>query len=133
MNKELRWQQRFQNFERAFLLLDKSIDISDPSDTERAGIIQFFEMSFELSWNLMKDYLESEGFVVDTPRESLKQAFQSNVITDGHVWMEALDDRNLTAHTYDEATAEKVIGNIKEKYHPALSELYKSFKARIEG
>ena len=79
-SKEIRWKQRFQNFEKAFLLLEKYVDITKPSEIERAGIIQFFKMAFELSWQLMKNYLESKGFILQSPRDSIKQAMQSNLI-----------------------------------------------------
>ena len=63
-----------------------------------------------------------------TPRETFKQAFQINLVKDGHSWMEALDDRNLIAHTYDESTAIKVEQFIAGKYFPLLQQLYDTFK-----
>jgi nucleotidyltransferase substrate binding protein (TIGR01987 family) len=75
MNQDIRWKQRFQNYEKAYLLLERALEIVEPSDIERAGLIHFFEMAFELSWKLMKDYLEQEGFTVTSPRETIKQAF----------------------------------------------------------
>lgn len=68
----------------------------------------------------MKDYLETEGYQVKSPRETIKVAFQIGIIQDGHIWIEALSSRNLTSHTYDEALAEKLIQLIKEKYIPEL-------------
>lgn len=123
-NKEIRWKQRFQNFKKAFLLLEKYIDISEPSEIERAGIIQFFEMTFELSWRLMKDYLEDKGFILQSPRDSIKQAMQSGIIDDGHIWINALNDRNLTVHTYDEETAIEFAELISKKYYPAIKTYY---------
>jgi len=67
----------------------------------------FFEVTFELSWKLMKDYLEAQGFQVKSPRETIKQAYQSGLIDNGHVWIDTLTDRNLTVHTYDEELAKK--------------------------
>lgn len=131
MDKDIRWKQRFQNFEKTFSLLEKAADIEGPSDTERAGLIQFFELSFELAWKTLKDYLESQGFQVKSPRETLKQAFQSGLITEGHAWMEALDDRNLTAHTYNEAAILKVSDLIKDKYFPLLMALREDLRRRL--
>jgi nucleotidyltransferase substrate binding protein (TIGR01987 family) len=74
---DIRWKQRFVHYKKAFALLEQTIDISDPSDAERAGLIQFFEMSFELAWKVLKDYLEEEGFRVINPRDTVKQAFQA--------------------------------------------------------
>lgn len=123
-SKEIRWKQRFQNFKKAFLLLEKYVDIAEPTEIERAGIIQFFEMTFELSWKLMKDFLEVKGFIVQSPRDSIKQALQLNIIEDGYTWIDALTDRNLTVHTYDEETAKEVTEMIFKKYYPIMKKLY---------
>jgi len=81
IEEDIRWIQRFSNFERAFLLLQESLTTEPLSILERAGLIQFFEMTFELAWKLLKDYEETEGFIVKTPREAIKQAFQSGFIS----------------------------------------------------
>lgn len=125
-----RWGQRFQNYEKAFFQLEKALAIPNPSETERAGLIQFFELAFELAWKTLKDYLDLEGFQTKSPRETLKQAYQSNLIKDGHDWIIALDDRNLTTHTYDEATAQKVADLIRTKYFPLLRDFYTHFKQK---
>lgn len=122
--KDVRWRQRFENFERSYKLLEKYSHQEIKSELERAGIIHFFEMTFELAWKVVKDYLEFEGFMPTGPREAIKQAFQMELIEDGHVWMDALTIRNLTAHTYDEAVAEKMTKEIKDKYFPMLRKLY---------
>jgi len=131
VNKTVRWKQRFQNFEKAYSQLENTLKIQSPSEAERAGLIQFFELAFELSWKTLKDYLESEGTVVNTPRETIKKAFQYTLIKDGHAWMQALDDRNLTTHTYEEAMAIKVEQLIREKYAPLLQALYQSLLKKI--
>ncbi len=84
MEEDIRWIQRFSNFERAFFLLQDSLKTEKLSILERAGLIQFFEMTFELSWKLLKNYEETEGFIVKTPREAIKQTFQSGLINNGH-------------------------------------------------
>lgn len=109
------------------------MQIDAPSDIERAGMIQFFEMSFELAWKLLKDYLEDEGFTVTSPRAALKQAFQAGFIRNGHTWIDALQDRSLTAHTYDEATAIMVENKIRQSYYPMLAQLHRDFKERLAG
>mgnify|MGYP006292857371 CR=1 FL=1 len=126
--KNIRWKQRFQNFEKAYTLLERTVQIQHPNEVEKGGMIQFFEMAFELSWKMLKDYLEAEGFQVQSPRETIKTAFQQGFITQGHDWIDALEDRNLTVHTYDENTADLVVDRIVNKYFLLLKELYKSFK-----
>jgi nucleotidyltransferase substrate binding protein (TIGR01987 family) len=131
MLKEIRWKQRFTNFQRAFRLLEQTAAKAELNEAERAGLIQFFEMAFELAWKTVKDYLEAEGYQVKTPRETLKQAFQIEVLEDGHAWMEALEDRNLTAHTYDEATSLLVETKIRRHYLPALARLHHYLQERL--
>lgn len=131
MEEDTRWIQRFSNFERAFLLLQDSLKTEQFSILERAGLIQFFEMTFELAWKLLKDYEEIEGFIVKTPREAIKQAFQSGLISNGHDWIDALQDRNLTAHTYNEETAIAVEAKIRAKYFQLLADVYDYFKNKI--
>ena len=128
---ELRWQQRFQNFSKAFLLLKSTVTLEQPSVIERAGMIQFFEMSFELAWKLLKDYQEEEGFIVKSPRDAIKQAFQFELIGDGQIWLAALKDRNLTVHTYQEATAIEVEKNITKMYFPILNQLHSDFASKL--
>lgn len=132
MNTEVRWKQRFANFEKAFRALERTVAIEHPSEAERGGLVQFFEMAFELAWKTLKDYLEAGGFQLGSPREVLKQAFQSGIIREGHVWMEALDDQNLAAHTYNEETALKIERLIREAYYPALADLHETLKAKAE-
>ncbi len=128
---DIRWQQRFQNFKRAYLALESALAIKSPSAVERAGIIQFYEMAFELSWKLMKDYLNHQGFNVTAPRDSIKQAFQSELISEGSLWIEALVDRNLTVQTYDENKAIEVETAIRQKYFQLLTQLLKTFDAKL--
>lgn len=92
----------------------------------------FFEMSFELSWNMVKDYLEDQGFVdIKSPRAALKKAFETGMIEKGHVWMDLLLDRNLAAHTYDEKKATEMEQLMQNKYFPLMKALQSSFKKKI--
>ena len=129
--QDIRYMQRFENYEKSFLLLKESLFIKSPSLLERAGIIQFFETSFELAWKLMKDYLEYMGYDIRSPRDSIKTGFQVNIIIDGDLWLDALMDRNLTVHTYDEAIANEVYLKIKNTYFLLLKYLYNKFKDDI--
>ncbi len=107
--------------------MEKAMLIQNPSEIERAGLVQFFELTFELAWKTLKDYLETQGFQPNTPREVLKQAYQSQCISRGDIWLEALDNRNLTVHVYDDATSLQVIQLIRSKYFDLLKELYQKF------
>lgn len=131
MDQDTRWKQRYQQFSNAFKLLELSLQITQPSVVERAGIIQFFEMAFELSWKLLKDYQEAEGFQINSPRNAIKQAFQSELVTDGHQWIQALEDRNLTTHTYNEVTAQLVEQKIRGDYFALLAALHLTFAKKL--
>lgn len=129
--KEIRWKQRFENFNKSFILLDKYSKKEELSELEQAGIIQFFEMTFELAWKVLKDYLEAEGYIVKSPRETIKQAFQIQLINDGHIWMEALAVMNLTTHTYDEKLVNKLINDIINIYFPELKLLHDKLEKEL--
>lgn len=130
-HKDIRWQQRFQNFNKAFKYLQDTLTIKAPSDAERAGIIQFYEVAFELAWKTLKDFLTAEGFSVKSPREAIKTAFQNGYINNGDLWINALDSRNLSAHTYDEAMAQELVQNIRTIYFPLLEDFEEWGKRQI--
>lgn len=103
--------------------LTESIEKGELNKLEVQGLIQCFEYTFVLAWKTLKDYLEEEGFSVKSPRETIQIAFQSEFITDGHAWIDALEKRNLMAHTYDEARANEAEILIREKYFQIIQEL----------
>ena len=113
-NIDIRYKQRFENFKRSFLLLQNALKIEEPTIVEKASAIQFFETTFELAWKLVKDYLNYLGYQVKSPRETIKTAYQASIIKDGDIWLEALSDRNLTVHTYDETQADEIYKAIKK-------------------
>ncbi len=131
METDIRWRQRFQNFERAFFLLRDALKegTSKLNSLEKEGTVQRFEYSFELAWKTIKDYLEAEGVVFSTltPRQVLKDAVAAGLLTDGQVWIEMLDHRNLLSHTYDRATFETAVDAIQAHYLPAMDRLHQSF------
>ncbi len=109
----------FPEFREVIFYLEQAIDIKDPEVVQRAGLIQFFEMTFELAWKMLKDYLEEQGFLdVNSPRSVLKKAFEIGLISDGHQWLQCLQDRNLTSHTYNEEIAIEIETTIRQTYYP---------------
>ena len=132
-NQDVRWEQRLQNYTKSMRHLEDALQIPDPDIVQKAGIIHFFEMSFELAWNMVKDYLEEQGFVdIRSPRGALKKAFETGIIEDGHDWMDLLVDRNLSAHTYDEQKATDMEQLIHNKYFPLMKALLISFKLKVD-
>ena len=133
-NHDIRWQQRFQNFARAFALLREALERqpAELSALEKEGVIQRFEYTFELAWKTLKDYLEEGGLVIApvTPRQVIKDAFAAKVIANGTVWIAMLDHRNLLSHTYDLAVFEAAVEQIASVYLPALADLHGDFTKR---
>ncbi|NBI29276.1 nucleotidyltransferase substrate binding protein [Chengkuizengella marina] len=129
--QDIRWKQRFDNYRKAVIQLTEFIDKGTLNKFEVQGLVQCFEYTFELGWKTIKDYLELEGFDVKTPRKAIQTAFQSQLITDGHTWIDMLDKRNLMAHTYNEKYADEAERLIKEKYYNALIELEKKLEEEL--
>lgn len=123
MNNDIRWKQRFENFKKATNQLTEFIEKKELNKFEVQGLIQCFEYTFELAWKTMKDYLEQEGFDVKSPRKTIQTAFQIQLITDGHAWIDALEKRNLMAHTYDEGKAMEAEELIRKKYYKVIKKL----------
>ena len=129
MNKNVRWRQRFSNLENAFLFLKEGLKKESLDPYQEAGIIQCFEFTFELSWKTLKDFLESMGTQTVFARDVLKEAFATQIIKDGHLWLEMLEKRNVLSHTYNRAQA-AAVRLIKERYFPGLEQVYMELMGR---
>ncbi|CCQ98331.1 conserved hypothetical protein [[Clostridium] ultunense Esp] len=123
MSADIRWKQRYQNFEKAFKNLEEALTKGDLSPLEKAGVIQIYEFTFELAWKTIKDYLEEKGVQVKFPRDVIKEAFKYEMIEDGELWLDMLQKRNLMAHTYDEKTAELAFNLITGHYFNAMKQV----------
>ena len=128
MTQEIRWKYRFLNFSRAYSLLREALetDIEELNQLEREGIIQRFEYTFELAWQLLKDRMENDGVVISpvAPRNVISEAVAAGMINDGETWVDMLIDRNKMAHTYNFSTFESVILNIQGRYLSILNAIY---------
>ncbi|MBN1984636.1 MAG: nucleotidyltransferase substrate binding protein [Chitinivibrionales bacterium] len=128
---DVRWKQRFHNYEKSLHFLEQAMNIAQPDIIQKAGLIQFFEIGFELAWNTMKDYLEDQGFEgLRSPRDTIKKGFEIGLIDKGHEWLQLLQDRNNTSHTYDEKTTEQITLQIRARYYPLLKELLTTLEKR---
>jgi nucleotidyltransferase substrate binding protein (TIGR01987 family) len=133
MDNPIRWTQRFDNFERAYNQMVKIIDRGELDEIEKMALIQAFEFTFELAWKTLKDYLEEEGFELDSPKKVIKQAFQSEHITNAEVWMEALKKRNNTVHNYNALVMEETVAFIRDQFFPLVRDWYYSFKKEYDA
>lgn len=127
-NQDVRWKQRFDNFKKAFVQLDKAVLQGDFNELERQGLIKSFEYTYELAWNTMRDFLIQKGNVdLMGSKDTIRLAFKMSLIDDGEVWMEMVKSRNLTSHTYNMETASFVENDIERKYHLAFKKLIARF------
>ena len=133
---DIRWIQRFQNYSKALQTLRQAVQLSKErplSDLEQQGLIQGFEFTHELAWNVLKDYLEDQGFVdIIGSKNATRQAFKNSLIENGEVWMEMISARNLTSHTYETAVAEKIVSQILRDFFPAFATMEIRFMALKE-
>ena len=145
-NQDIRWEQRFNNFLKALSQLEKSVKFirqcflehSDSAETDdfaeiqnnllKQGLIQSFEFTHELAWNVLKDYLESMGTSgLIGSKDTTREAFKRGLIENGEEWMDMIRCRNLTSHTYDEILADTTIDKIFNKFYPQFSAMVKKF------
>jgi nucleotidyltransferase substrate binding protein (TIGR01987 family) len=148
MEEDIRWQQRFSNYVKALHKLEQAVDyilniplkdVNESTETHvgevldeiiKEGLIQRFEYTHELAWNVMKDFLTNAGNNnIYGSKDSTREAFAANLITDGEVWMDMIKSRNKTSHTYNEETADDIFHKIVHEYYPAFNQ----FKIRMEA
>ena len=115
IDPDIRWKQRFANYERALTQLTKFIDKGELNELEEQGLIQSFKYTHELAWNVLKDYLQYQGNQnIYGSRDATRLAFNVGLIEDGGSWMDMIRERNRTSHTYNQATAQAIAENIKD-------------------
>jgi nucleotidyltransferase substrate binding protein (TIGR01987 family) len=119
---DIRWQQRFSNYKKAVRQLQNAVELSKQralSDLEKQGVIQAFEFTHELAWNVLKDYLQDQGNQnIKGSKDATREAFKVELIADGERWMAMIQSRNISSHTYNEQIADELVGIILEQYFP---------------
>ena len=118
--QDIRWIQRFNHFVKALLQLKEAVVLAQErplSKLEEQGLIQAFEFTHELAWNTLKDFLEERGVQnLYGSKDATREAFKTGLIENGEAWMNMIQSRNLTSHTYDEATAAQIVSAIRNTY-----------------
>jgi hypothetical protein len=136
MSQDVRWKQRFSNFLRAFQTLTEAIELSQTralTPLEQQGLIQGFEFTHELAWNVLKDYLTYQGISdLVGSRDASRSAFKNALIQDGDVWMKMIEARNQTSHTYNIETAQAIVLSICQLFYPAFQAFAEQFKNRAK-
>jgi len=134
MEQDIRWEQRFANFEKALSQLTNAIENNDinPIDIIKEGIIQRFEFTHELAWKVMKDFLEYEGYKnIIGSRSATREAFNKGIIEEGQLWMDMIESRNNTVHTYNEDILETEYKKITTLYFPLLVKFFDKMKTLL--
>lgn len=148
--KDIRWHQRFSNFRKALRTLNENIqyikeqqeidweleeeDFGDlllgTANILKQGLIQSFEFTFELAWNVMKDYAEFQGNnEIKGSRDAIRYAAQVALVDEGHTWMEMIKSRTASSHTYDEDSANEIVKDILLLYQKE----FVKFENKMEG
>ena len=135
MNNDIRWKQRFQNFDNAYQTFFRTLErqASEPEDEIiQMALIQAFEFTYELAWNVMKDYLENEGFdEVRNAKQTIRTAFQAELISDAEGWMETIQKRNMTSHAYNQTILQETVTFIAQEFFPLARRLREDLKDKV--
>lgn len=116
---DIRWVQRAESFRSAFSRLQEGVELAqrrELSDLESQGLIQGFEYTHELAWNMLKDFLQAQDWKLFGSKDTTRAAFKEGLIENGEAWMEMIRHRNLTTHTYNKETADEVVAAVLETY-----------------
>lgn len=124
---------KINNFKNALSRLKEGIaKYNGTDDLLRDGVIQRFEFTFELAWKMLKAVFEDEGLIgLNSPKTVLREAFAAELIKEDELWLAMLNDRNSTAHIYNEQLAIEICHNIQEKYVMALANLLEKIEKRL--
>lgn len=133
---DCRWKQRFANYQRALQTMTEAVELAgrrDLSRLEQQGLIQGFEFTHELAWNVLKDYLEDQGFVqIVGSKNATRTAFRNELINDGEVWMDMIKARNLSSHTYNIELAEEIVEDILKRFYAAFVAMQVTFNELVD-
>ena len=135
MAQDIRWQQRFDNYKRALTQLTAAVELSTQREftqLEKQGVIQGFVFVHELAWNVLKDLLEFEGIQgIVGSRGTVREAFKRDLLADGELWLDMIDKRNLTSHTYNAELAQDMVNTIVHSYYPSFVALQLKLQQRM--
>lgn len=129
---DIRWKQRFTNFTKAYVKLREAVEKEDLNELERNGLVQRFEFTLDLSWKVMKDFLEEKGFVFKpSPKDTFREAQAAVFIDYAQPLIDGLDIRNELLHDYDGEKFESAEEQLREETFPALEKLYIFFTEQL--
>lgn len=130
---DIRWKQRFSNYQKAYAQLRQALTDYDDSapDIIKEGILQRFEFTHELAWNTLKNYLEYEGHQnISGSRSATRLAFNLGIIKNGQIWMDMIESRNRTVHAYDAKLLEQEYRKVRDNYDACFKQLLDEMSTR---
>ena len=130
-----RLEERIENFNRAFEIFNNAVKAYNQEKENilmHMALVQAYEVCFELSWKVLKDYLAENGILVYMPKEVIKEAFNKNVIENGQIWIDMLDARNATSHEYKMDKINLILDKISTTFYNELLK-FSNWLAGING
>lgn len=135
MNHELRWIQRFQNFDDAYRTFGRVFEryqAAPGDEIIQMALIQAFEFTFEIAWKTMKDYLEHEGYDgLGNNKQAVRVTFQAGLIAEPEAWMMAIAKRNMISHVYNAVILQEIIDFIQEEFYPLVNLLHAELAQKL--
>lgn len=123
-DQDIRWVQRLNNYSQALGRLSEAVELAAQrslTPLEQQGLIQAFEFTHELAWNVMKDYFYWQGNAAITgSRDATREAYAKGLVEDGEGWMAMIRSRNQSSHTYNQSIAESIVNVVIAHYHGLL-------------
>jgi len=131
---DIRWQQRLENFQKAFQELSEAMAIArsrELSKLEKQGLIQSFEYTHELAWNTLKDFFVDQGNTKITgSKDATREGFKAGLLENGEAWMDMITSHNQSSHTYNKQIADSIVEKITSTYFDLFEKLIKEMTAR---
>ena len=138
MEQDIRWKQRFQNYCNALENFSEAIELLSKrnlSKLEKQGLVQSFEFTQELSWKVLKDFLEYKGAAsqIIGSKDAIRNAYSVGLIKNGDIWMDMIASRNLSSHAYDEDSVQQIIDKCVLDYHKEFLNLKETLEKIYNG
>ncbi|GAB1409334.1 nucleotidyltransferase substrate binding protein [Desulfovibrionales bacterium] len=136
MQHDIRWKQRLDNYLKALQTLRHGVELAKQralTELEQQGLVQGFEFTHELAWNVLKDFLEHAGISgIIGSKGTTREAFKNDLLEEGQTWMDMIKARNLSSHTYNPETAQAIVQDILTRFYPEFEKLADKLSALAE-
>jgi nucleotidyltransferase substrate binding protein (TIGR01987 family) len=130
---DIRYRQRFANFQKASSKLHAAINLAnsrDLTELEVQGLVKAFEFTYELAWNLLRDYFIFQGSnSITGSRDAFREGLNKGLIRNDENWFNMITDRNQSTQVYNQETALEIAGRVKDLYARLFEELEEKFSS----